>query len=132
MGGLRTLGPIVFATLIGFAISVSAASANVIAHHGFQRQVDEADIVVVGSVTSIEDEQHSGIHFAIGVVTVSAVLKGSAAHQIRVVMSGDVAELDLPCLPLNAPYVFCLKRLSDGTYESVSAAYGVWSLNPNG
>lgn len=123
----RGFALLVAVTLLAHSTQVGATGVNEIP---FEKQVSEADLVVIAGVVRIKKFDRRRLdasgQLELQRMKILRTLKGRANKMsFELVTRGEVAELSLDCCDSRKSYLLLLKRGRNNIYEAVNGRFSV-------
>lgn len=98
---------------------------------GLEKKAQLSTTVIVGTVTAMSGATGDGgdsVRYA--TVRVETTLKGSPTEYLKVLVTPNVAELNISCCKIGGRYLlFLLGTSRKETYEVVDGQFGIYAIN---
>jgi hypothetical protein len=119
-----------FVGIVALLAFARPAAANLLVELTFAEKMALADLVAIGTVTSVNcrREAHSNTSVGAGstaTLSVDQILKGTAGQAIEVSTFTPAPERRVRCLTAGATYLLFLTASSSGELHSVNGRYGL-------
>ena len=128
---LQSVTPIrSLAIVLYFLWAGSAASAYGSEGLPLDAKARQSDLVIVGRVVRlhVRSSRSVGIEVRTADVVVKATLKGASQETIEVLYRSPIDEYAPDCCEVGKSYVFFLKKMPNGQFESSDSSYGIYPI----
>ena len=111
----------------GLLATASFAWANAVREMPLEEKSRRSDLVVIGTVTSIEKERCTDVGRCAH-LQISSLLKGARRDEVVVLFDGSIAEEDPLCCQVGMTYLLFLAHVKGkgSFFESVNGPFGVY------